>query len=46
MRGDGTMDDYIEDLKKYLLNLIEEIQNIWVLEAMVKYIERTRHKAG
>lgn len=40
------MDNYIEDLKNYLLNLIQEVQNIRVLEAMVKYIERTRHKAG
>lgn len=40
------MDNYMEDLKNYLLNLIQEVQNIWVLEAMVKYIERTRHKAG
>ena len=46
MRGDGTMDNYIEDLKNYLLNLIQEVQNIRVLEEMVKYIERTRHKAG
>lgn len=39
------MDDYMKDLKKYLLNLIEEIQNIWVLETIIKYIEHTRHKA-
>ena len=40
------MDNYMEDLKNYLLNLIQEVQNIWVLEAMIKYIEHSRRKAG
>lgn len=39
------MDDYIEDLKKYLLNLIEEIQNIRALKMAIKCLEHARHKA-
>lgn len=44
MRGDGTMDNYIEDLKNYLLNLIQEVQNIRALKMAIKCLEHARHK--
>lgn len=39
------MDERLEVLKNYLLELIQEIQNIRTLKMVIRYLEHVHHKA-